>query len=76
MSVSKAFYTDWSKAKKSIAQAKKNVTVVRLTKSGQPSKMASDTHRFDSEAEAYAYIKQVEDLNPGTNYQYQITTKE
>lgn len=68
-------FTELNKIKKAKSQAKKPVTVVRLTKKGEPSKLAEDTHKFDNEAEAYAYIRRIEELNPGTNYTYQVTTK-
>lgn len=68
--VSRSFYNDWSAAKKAKRQEEKTVSITRLTKSGKPSKIASDTHYFCTNEEAEAYIERMRKLNPTLDLRY------
>lgn len=68
--VSRSFYNDLKAARKDQAQAAKQVTIVRLTKAGNPSKMADDTKRFATADEANAYIERIKALNPNSHIEY------
>ncbi len=75
MAISKAFYADWTAAKQSIRNNAKLVTVVRLTKSGQPSKMAEDTKYFNTVEQAQAWIDGFRKLNPTCTINFDIRTR-
>jgi hypothetical protein len=73
--ISQSFYRDLTAARRMRSNERKPVMVVRITRSGQPSKMAEDTHHFHTLAEAEAYIERIQSLNPTRNFQYQVTTR-
>jgi len=70
--VSRTTYKAVVQAHKQASKDKKVIKIVRLTKSGQPSKMAEDTVGFDTMEQAEAYMERVAKLNPNRNFQWQV----
>lgn len=71
--VSRSFYNDLSKARKSQARDQKSVVVRTLTKSGQVSKMANDARFFATLADAERHIEMMRRNNPKLTLNFQVT---
>lgn len=77
MSISKSFYSDLTRARRAQRQerviAAASFKVERITKSGQPSKMADDTTYYPTREAAQGFIDTVLRLNPGRSYNFRIS---
>mgnify|MGYP001283899278 CR=1 FL=1 len=73
--ISQSFYRDLTAARRMCNNDCKPVMVIRITKSGQPSKIAEDTHYFHTLAEAEAYIERIQSLNPTRTINFDIRTR-
>lgn len=74
--VSQSLKNDLNKARKAMADAKKNFKLVRLTKAGVPSKMSEDTKLFNTEEEAKQYVSRVRTLNPKSTLRFTLNGTE
>ena len=70
--ISQALYRDLQDARRAKANDQKRYELVRMTKKGEPSKMADDTTLYNSMDAVSEYVERVAKLNPQMTFVYQL----
>ncbi len=73
--ISQSFYRDLTAARRMCNNDCKPVMVIRITKGGQPSKIAEDTKYFNTVEQAQAWIDGFRKLNPTRTINFDIRTR-